>query len=792
MELTDIFSNLRTQLIELEKLTKEDYLEEKEKNQIKTILNNVSSILNLKFKENENSQNLDKLKNYLKNKGLLKNENLEKHLAYIILDLNLLIKNIKKDKNLKNVSNELTNFFREIEFIIDLNEEERNEFSNISNLDRSNNLTKKDMPENFINFLKNCMFDDTLLNHKYFPFKELFQIRKIIEEGGYYIFDLGLNPIIENTINKLNKEEFLEFMNILKEIANNTKNGGIYLWMDGLKPIIENTINKFENKKEFLEFMNISKDIINKNLSKIKKKENYKNYFKSIYLIIKIIILDLNQVNNKEKQQSIIKFYNKQVRNSKSNVITILKLEQFLGNRRLSHILMFYLEYKQRSLIKFINSISVIKEINLDFEIEEVGKHIIPLTSFSKERLKNFLKIDKSQIISYYEKLLNEYSKNNSTRRFFSIFSKNINVEQMKNIFSKHMTFLKTNLENNNNEYLKNSKKLTELFCEVLLNKFDRILSNKIENKFMSEFNLENIDLTLIDTNFLEIYKMYSSNRLKFNKTQAEELLNNYLQNKCYPQNNNKNLLNTYPYNLKNNQNWFNQIGIDKNFFEENSKEFEIEGELSKEEIEREIKKYFDESNEILEKNNGTEKQETYKKLLFYFSQIKNENFENEENYNLLKTQIVGINNLLNSKKNDICKIVIKKEIDVIKIIGLERVINGCYNFSSNNGAFYFMFNIGIDMNNLLYRIYDLNENVLGEIHCCFTTNNNLVRFKLYRSFKSPNINLDKYFNIYIKELAKKYGVKLINSGKEEKFIELNCEKWHNDWSCSFDTIEKI
>ena len=97
------------------------------------------------------------------------------------------------------------------------------------------------------------------------------------------------------------------------------------------------------------------------------------------------------------------------------------------------------------------------------------------------------------------------------------------------------------------------------------------------------------------------------------------------------------------------------------------------------------------------------------------------------------------------------------------------------------------MFNMAVDINNLLYRIYDGYGNVLGEVHCCFTKEEKLVRFKLYRAFGCPNIEIDKYFNKYIKDLANRFGIELTNSATEDDFELLNCEGFYFDGTYSFD-----
>ena len=234
------------------------------------------------------------------------------------------------------------------------------------------------------------------------------------------LFYWGLRPIIENTINEFkNKGEFIEFIkeigNVLKDIPNNTEKHVGNLLGYGLFSLIENTINKFGNKREFIEFLSFLKDIANKNISKINEK--YESiYFKSIYQIYKKTILDLNNLKNKNIQKLIIQFYNKIVRNSTDNIEKINKLEKFDKNIQISNILIYYLKYRQKSLVDFINNISIIKELNLEIDIEkefsiktedDFSLVLIPFTQV--ERLKPILYKYGKQINYFYCQLIDNY-----------------------------------------------------------------------------------------------------------------------------------------------------------------------------------------------------------------------------------------------------------------------------------------------------------------------------------------------------------------------------------------------
>ena len=62
-----------------------------------------------------------------------------------------------------------------------------------------------------------------------------------------------------------------------------------------------------------------------------------------------------------------------------------------------------------------------------------------------------------------------------------------------------------------------------------------------------------------------------------------------------------------------------------------------------------------------------------------------------------------------------------------------------------------------------------------------------LVRFNLYSKGRiGEKYELDKYFDIYIKKLVKKFGIKLSNELDTQR---LNCEDWYIDPIYRFKNI---
>ena len=364
-------------------------------------------------------------------------------------------------------------------------------------------------------------------------------------------------------------------------------------------------------------------------------------------------------------------------------------------------------------------------------------------------------------------------------------------------IYQARYKIEKEEFDNKLNNYL---KLLTNIFADLILNYFDNLKKDKIENKFIQDFNLKKINYELVDENFLEVYKMYSSNRLTKNKEIAFNLLKNYLEGNCYPQ---KSLLKSYPYNLENNLNWVkNQFGSGflrvlkaRRFFSENREEFSVEESSNKDKKEAEIKNlqhHLEVSNRIL-KNHKIEIFENYEILVKHFSDEKNikslKEKISEDDFNNLELQVNSIKKILSSKtKKEVSKISIYLELDPIKICLMgNRVDGSCLSFYNSNNYYWSVFSNMLDMNKLVFYIEDDFKNIVGRILCCFNADKTLMRFNLYsKGGVGEKYNLNKYFDVYIKKLAKKFGIKLSNELNTEK---LNCENWYIDPIYRFKNI---
>ena len=616
----------------------------------------------------------------------------------------------------------------------------------------------------------------------------LINLRKECQDNETYycILHIGLPYIILKNpkIKQIEINELLEVIKIFgKQMINLRKNYRDYeIYLHILeKKFVPQILNILEIKQieinELLRFI----DIFQKIFSNLKNTEG--ENIMAIYFLTEKILFELKDKNHEEKIKILITFFNKQIRNSKDKIKIIERLGNFNQNQIISYILLYYLKYRQKSLVNFIQNVDIVNELKLDININFLEKSIKPLTEMNEKELKLvFLENQdkKTNLENFYKEICSKLNYQNEKE-----------LKQLeKSIYQAKLKFEKEEFDDS--LYKNYLKPLTNIFANLILNYFDNLKKDKIENKFIQDFNLEKINYELVDENFLEVYKMYSSNRLTKNKEIAFNLLKNYLKGNCYPQ---KSLLKSYPYNLENNLNWVkNQFGSSffgvlkaRRFFSENREEFLVEESSNKDKKEAEIKNlqhHLGVSNGILKKYE-IEVFENYELLVKYFSNEKNiENLKekiNENDFNDLELQVNSIKKILSSKtKKEISKISIYLELDPIKICLMgNRVDGSCLSFYNSINNYWSVFSNMVDMNKLVFYIEDDFKNIVGRVLCCFNTYKTLVRFNLYsKGGIGEKYNLNKYFDDYIKKLAKKFGIKLSN---ELDIENLNCKNWYID-----------
>jgi hypothetical protein len=115
-------------------------------------------------------------------------------------------------------------------------------------------------------------------------------------------------------------------------------------------------------------------------------------------------------------------------------------------------------------------------------------------------------------------------------------------------------------------------------------------------------------------------------------------------------------------------------------------------------------------------------------------------------------------------------------------------VEGSCLAFDNATENYYSAFTNALDVNKAVFYIEDERGNIIGRVLTAITNSGELLRFPLYTK-GAPNIDLDKYFNQYIKELAKKCKLTLTKNSNSKEDVELLIsEEWYDEDSLqSFD-----
>ena len=300
------------------------------------------------------------------------------------------------------------------------------------------------------------------------------------------LFCLGITPLIENTINTdfaKDKNRYLDLWRILKNIIDSYNKEKVeILFYHGFIPLIENTINTdfAKDKKNYLEFINQIESF----LLKIRPKEE--SGFKLMNILINKLIVNLNFKNFRGKLRLISDLFNHEIKNSKKKVDIMIGLENFKKSQMTSYILMYYLEYRKKALIDFIQNTWVITELNLDTDINFLEESIKPLTEMSEKELILVFSINgnrKTKLENFYDEIC-----------FKLDYKDEKELNQVKNNIDKVKSKIqKEELDNELFDYLHS---LSYIFANKILNYLSFFIKEKIVNinikevsKFYEIFN---------------------------------------------------------------------------------------------------------------------------------------------------------------------------------------------------------------------------------------------------------------------------------------------------------------
>lgn len=595
------------------------------------------------------------------------------------------------------------------------------------------------------------------------------------------ILEMGdiMNYLIDNNI-------FIEFMNFLVEITYKFKANETKMIYYAMYSYFLNDINKIKFLVESKNFNKYKENFIK--LSLTFDTDNSDLSFEAYYSIL------YNMLNFKY-EELFTNFFLKEVKNSRDKARLLLNFYKLNRNSIVENVFLYYLEYSPKEIFNFLNNINIALELNLKVSEDEIESKLTPLTYYSNEVLAEIFRRNKAQIILSYQNLLKNMISLKPRKKILFIFERDVNsTEEFKKKsikFIRHLEILEGKIKQGKDDFAL-KKSISEMFAEVLFFKFENLKKSLIRSKFDSEFKLTKFDEKMIDEDFAYVYKMFSSNLLKENKSLAKELIQNYLDLKTYPYE--KNLFNSYPYNVHENMDWITSVNFDVHeWFLENKKIMRV-GPLKNDEIFEKTKNEFETIIRIFKKNGLKVEFRNYNEMFdFHKKFINDKNLVSKFNAGDLKEinfHIDNIRNAISSKKRNgrvISEVEIYHELNPIKASLMGKYFeNSCLNFDSKVGYFYSSFSNALDANKSVFYIKSDSE-IIGRVLCCFTRNGKLARFDLYQT-SVFNVDLNSVFNEYIKNLAKKCKIELVNSASDEEFDKLICEEWYDDGTVSFDS----
>ena len=160
---------------------------------------------------------------------------------------------------------------------------------------------------------------------------------------------------------------------------------------------------------------------------------------------------------------------------------------------------------------------------------------------------------------------------------------------------------------------------------------------------------------------------------------------------------------------------------------------------------------------------------------------IKKIGWEAGENiYRDLMLQVSSIEGLLRDKSTKVIKkLTIEKEYDPLKIMMMWNWVTGsCLDYYNNIWNYWSSISNTIDINKGVFYLKDENRIIIWRVLVAIDNNGKLVRFPMYYN-GNISIDLDMYFNEYLKKLAKIWWFWL--NGDAKKVENIESEEWYID-----------
>ncbi|MBP9779972.1 hypothetical protein KBD33_05125 [Candidatus Gracilibacteria bacterium] len=446
------------------------------------------------------------------------------------------------------------------------------------------------------------------------------------------------------------------------------------------------------------------------------------------------------------------------VQSRKSDIKILERYGDLKSLRGFDNIFAFYIENKQKSLIPLMQKLLVAKDIGIQTNFTSISNLID--TSWIKNTDPKEVKM---RLVNIFTKLA-KLTETTAGKSEFDNFLKHIKIFDDTTLYQ-----------------------LKQKFANIIEAYFNTIYDRKVKQRFVSELgltNINNLDEVLSKPEIIEGFKMYQATTI--NKDQFKQILQ-------YAVNNPNSIFDIGL--LEKNQKWLNGPSIkDKNmkiWQERNEQRYDIGESTGQVDKTKDIEHFVTIANKKLELLGLKVQKDAGSLINYYNTEVKKkmETIRKESNlsveefetlYNDLTLQIQSLNDLFKeSKAKTITSITIYKETDPTKVLMMGNAVDGsCLSFYSTVGNYWSTATNALDINKGVFFIEDQNGNIIGRVLTAIDNEGKIMRFRTYIK-GNIDINLNRYFNIYIKELSEKIGLEL--NGNIRKVDLLNGKKWYED-----------
>ncbi|MBT6775076.1 hypothetical protein HOA91_06945 [Candidatus Woesearchaeota archaeon] len=323
--------------------------------------------------------------------------------------------------------------------------------------------------------------------------------------------------------------------------------------------------------------------------------------------------------------------------------------------------------------------------------------------------------------------------------------------------------------------------KIAQMFFEPVVALYQQSSQDKIVETIKQMFNLntvKQIEEKISNQNFqnaIIIYNKIKSSGREVCKELCFKLIQEYLLSNTYPF---KNIPKAYPWNDENNQAWLKQLPTPF-WLKKFEKEYRITAEdLGEDNTEQRIKHHLEQAKDILNKLGVKLTDQTIKEIEEQYKTLTKKS-EEKDLLNDLKTQINALKSLSGQeeeRKGIIGgKITIASEFDPLEILQMGNYVNGsCLN---TYGANYWSTIINAsEVNKRVLWAKNHKGDVIARLLIAVDEDKRIVRFPTYYA---TSLKLERFFDYYIIELAKKCGFGI--NGDKNKVLRIFDGGWYAD-----------